>query len=494
MRVGARSPSTHRRRRLETVVRTLGGDVPPDETGLVRRFSELLADAEPSDVWLALAVLRAQLPLDAEVDSARRAIRLDGPRAAFAAHARATRNPLGRGQNLREVEVAVGEVLVDVHHTARTDLATGIQRVARQTVRRWDRDHPISLVGWTGDGRALRRLGPDERRVALLGGPVDQRRPADSTVVVPWRCTYVLPELAVEQPRTERILAMARHANSRTGVIGFDCVPLSSGETTAPGMGGAFAGNLAAVRHVDRVATISDAAALEYTGWRQMLTGTGLPGPHIAAVDLPVQAESASSSDVERARQRFSPDGLRVLLCVGSHEPRKNHLAVLEAAESAWRSGSRFRLVFVGGNSWGAADFRARLAEIQGRGRPVRTESALPDQELWAAYALARAVVFPSLNEGYGLPVAEALASGTPVITSNFGSMAQIARHGGALLVDPRDDDALGRAVRAVLEDDALHARLQREARELIPAGNWDDYADEVWGFLVDGVPAGTVA
>lgn len=485
-----RRRSAQRRRRLETVVATLGdGSVPTDEQALVHQFADLLQSAEPAATWLALAVLRAQLPLDGEVDAVRRAIRLDGPKVAFAEHARPPRNPLSRAAALREVEVAVGEVLVDVHHTARTTLATGIQRVARQSVRRWDRDHRVGLVGWTADGRALRRLTPAERRVALNGGDVVDEHIDQDHVVVPWRCTYVLPELAVEEPRTARILAMARHAGSRTGVIGFDCVPLSSGETTAPGMGGAFAGNLAAVRHVDRVAAISEAAAVEYSGWRRMLRGTGLPGPQITAIELPIHAEPVTADAVERARATLSPDGLPLLLCVGSHEPRKNHLAVLEAADDAWRGGSRFRLLFVGGNSWGAQEFMARLAELARQGRPVHATSALPDEELWAAYRLARAVVFPSLNEGYGLPVAEALAAGTPVVTSGFGSMAHIARHGGALLVDPRDDRSLAAALRAVLEDDALHARLAAEARQRTPLGSWDDYAEDVWGFLV-----GTVA
>ena len=87
---------------------------------------------------------------------------------------------------------------------------------------------------------------------------------------------------------------------------------------------------------------------------------------------------------------------------------------------------------------------------------------ALSDDLLWAAYRLAHCVVFPSLNEGFGLPVAESLACGTPVVTSGFGSMREIARHGGAILVDPRDDHDIAAGLRLMLTDRELHETLSR--------------------------------
>jgi glycosyltransferase involved in cell wall biosynthesis len=261
-------------------------------------------------------------------------------------------------------------------------------------------------------------------------------------------------------------------------------VPLTSPETTQLGFAGVFAGNLAAVRSFDRIATISQAAATEYSGWRAMLTAIGLTGPAIASVPLPVEGEEPTEEDLSEARARFLLDPLPLVLVVGSHEPRKNHLAVLHAAELLWREGVSFSLSFVGGNSWNSAAFSRRLTELQRGGRPVDTESRLSDGQLWAAYRLARCTVFPSLNEGFGLPVAESLAAGTPAITSDFGSMLEIAADGGALTVDPHDDHALADALRQLLTDDALHTRLHRAALAR-PPRTWDMYADEVWDFLV---------
>ena len=487
-KVDARSRRTSvARERLAVLVDALDPSPGPRTTEeLVAAASDLLASGDRGHVWLALAVLRASLPLDADVQRVSRAIQLDGSLPALRAALLPSRKLLERGRELRTVEVLQDAVLVDMQHTSHTALATGIQRVARQSAVRWAERHDVTLVGWTSDEQALRRLTPVEREVALHGGAgADQRPGPGDRVLVPWRCTYVLPELATEPRRTARMLALAAWSQSRTGVIGFDCVPLSSAETTAPGMAAAFANNLSAVRQMDRVAAISRAAAGEYDGWRRMLGAVGLSGPEVRPVMLPIEATAAGPDALAAARAELLVDDLPLVLCVGSHEPRKNHLAVLQAAEIAWRAGSRFSLAFVGGNSWGGDEFSREVARSRSAGRPVVTVSAISDDLLWGAYALARCVVFPSLNEGFGLPVAEAIATGTPVITSSFGSMAEIAAHGGALLVDPRDDEDIARALRSLVDDDEVHGRLAAQAAAA-PHTTWDDYAEQVWDFLVE--------
>ena len=122
---------------------------------------------------------------------------------------------------------------------------------------------------------------------------------------------------------------------------------------------------------------------------------------------------------------------------------------------------------------------------MQGAGRPVENFTVVDDDMLWSAFRLARFMVFPSLNEGFGLPVAECLAAGTPVLTSDYGSLAEIAEGGGALTVDPRDDDAVADAFARMILDDPLVARLRREAVARSPR-TWDDYAREIWHILRD--------
>lgn len=472
---------------LGQVVTTLTGEPAPESRdALLQSFEDLLTPADPSIVWLALSVLDAELATAEDVRRTVRAIRLDGVATAFGTDPGRTARTwlLGRGRR-PEVHVLSDVVLVDVDHTARTGLATGIQRVARETVRRWVRDHDeVRLVGWGQDHRTLRLLDVDERRKALTGEGTTRALASPPVVVVPWEAGYLLPELSSERTRNERIAALAQFARCRTGVIGFDCVPISTAETTAMGVSEAFATNLAAVRHMDHVSAISRAAATEYGGWRTMLPSVGSQGPEISADLLPIEAPAATPEHMAEAEEALTVPGLPMVLCVGTHEPRKNHLALLHASELLWREGLQFSLVLVGGRSWNDERFQQALAGARARNRPVETARTLSDDGLWAAYRLARFMVFPSLNEGYGLPVAEALACGTPVVTTGYGSMAEIAEDGGALLVDPRDDHSIADAMRTLLSDDEVHGQLAAAAAAR-PRRSWDQYAEQVWSALL---------
>jgi glycosyltransferase involved in cell wall biosynthesis len=480
-----------------TRVRLLAEALVPDSLSRATSDRDLLGVAAeavtaggPPEVWLALSVLRAEFPTRDLVIQIRRRLRFEHPAELLE---ELVRHPVRRGTfgsgGVRSVRVITGAVVVDVHHTARTGLATGIQRVVRKTIEQWETSHAIVLVGWGSTFGGLRELSGPERENALYGTNPHAKKPRTGEVTIPWRSTYILPELATERERVARIGALAEFSGNTTGLIGHDCVPLTSADTVGGGMGSAFAKNLVAVSRMDRVAATSIASLTEYEGWRRMLGGAGLTGPEIREIGLPRVAGDVSDAELKAARAVLVTPGLPLVLCVGSHEPRKNHLAVLQAAEQLWLAGREFSLVFVGGNSWGSGLFERQLARLSAEGRPVRAISAVTDGLLWSAYRLATCTVFPSLNEGFGLPVAESLAVGTPVVTSAFGSMQQIAAHGGALLVNPRDDEGIAAAIESLVFDASVNARLRAEA-STIPKRDWSDYATDLWGYLV---PAGTM-
>ncbi|MCU1424309.1 MAG: hypothetical protein JWM51_600, partial [Microbacteriaceae bacterium] len=203
----------------------------------------------------------------------------------------------------------------------------------------------------------------------------------------------------------------------------------------------------------------------------------------IQSVFLPDDAGHVTPAELETARDALTTEGMPLVLCVGSHEPRKNHLAVLAAAELLWKQGRQFSLAFVGGNAWGSEEFQWRLAALEDQGRPVRSVQKITDALLWGGYRVARCTVFPSLNEGFGLPVAESLAVGTPVVTSRYGSMREIAQGGGAILIDPRDDEDLARGLESALFDDEVNSRLRTEAARRAER-TWANYADDVWDYF----------
>ncbi len=472
--------------RLAELYRALGASHPPRQLKGPRDLGPALAGVvdlnDRGQIWLTLAVLSGVLPDTMTVTEVARRCQIEGAAALGTAVKQATTR-----QSIRwRVRVADGQTLVDLGHTVTTNLSTGIQRVARETARRWLRDHECVPVAWLPDFPAMRALTEAEHTSLISGIPTadDEQAPEpDVEVIVPWRGTYLLPELAAEPPRAERLQAMAETATVHTGVIGFDLVPITSAETTATGMAGVFARNLAAVRSFDAVATISGAAGDEYSGWATMLGAIGRTGPRISVASLPVEAPVPSPEALAAARAQFLVADLPMVLVVGSHEPRKNHLAVLHAAELLWRRDLEFSLSFIGGNAWGGGRFTDRLRALQDAGRPVDAAMRIDDATLWAAYRIAQFTVFPSLNEGYGLPVAESLAAGTPAITSQFGSMAEIASGGGALVVDPYDDHAIADAMERLLTDTDLHGRLVAETATR-PRRTWDDYATDVWDAL----------
>ena len=431
-------------------------------------------------VWLFLALLHDELPHSEEVARTARQLRLDGAASVLEATLGSREQPLPAGLGNR---VVAGATLVDLHHTSTSGIRTGIQRVTIETVCRWSSRAGVRLVGWHEDLSQLRDLTTEEHASFGLTSPGEP-----AAVLVPWHCAYLLPEVIDDRVRSARLAAMGKAGVVTFGAVAYDLIPVTGAETTSRGVPSTFASHLSVVKRASRVAAISSAAANEYVGFREMLAGQGLTGPEVCTVPLPVESVEVTSQDLVETEQSLDLQGRPLVLCVGTHEPRKNHLAVLHACEVLWRQGHDFVLGFIGSEGWKSAEFFATANALALRGRPVRVVSKAPEAFLWSAYRLARLVVFPSLHEGFGLPVAEAFACGTPVVTSDLGSLRELAEPGGALLVDPHDDAALAHAVARLLSDDALHAQLVTEARAR-PLRSWDDYADEAWAALT-GDPA----
>lgn len=166
--------------------------------------------------------------------------------------------------------------------------------------------------------------------------------------------------------------------------------------------------------------------------------------------------ESADSMAAVRHRYGL-PE--RYILSVGTIEPRKNLTSLLEAYHNLKKGRSESGLVIVGKKGWLYADFFRRLHEL-GLEDEVLFPGFVPDDDLPAFYSAADLFVFPSLYEGFGLPVLEALACGTPVVASNTASLPEVAGE-AALLVDPSSVEALVRAMLDVLNSSELRDDLR---------------------------------
>lgn len=176
-------------------------------------------------------------------------------------------------------------------------------------------------------------------------------------------------------------------------------------------------------------------------------------------------------------RARYGLYGPYVLF-VGLHEPKKNLPGLLAAVARLRRAGQwgPRTLVLAGDVGWGCPDLPRRAAAL-GLGDCVRWVGAVPDAWLPALYAEAEVFVFPSLWEGFGLPVLEAMAVGTPVVASTRGALPEVTA-GAAWLAEPAPAP-LAEALGQVLGDPALRARLSEAGRARAQAFSWARTAAE---------------
>ncbi len=179
-----------------------------------------------------------------------------------------------------------------------------------------------------------------------------------------------------------------------------------------------------------------------------------------------------------RARYRT---GEAYILCVGNLQPRKNLKTLIDAYVRLRRGDvTRHRLVLVGRQTWLHDDIFA-AARASGCADDLVFTGYVPQHDLVALYNAADLFVYPSIFEGFGLPPLEAMACGTPVVTSNTSALPETVGD-AALTVDPLDADALARAMATVLSDDAVRARFAALGLRRARAFSWDTTARIVLG------------
>ncbi len=192
---------------------------------------------------------------------------------------------------------------------------------------------------------------------------------------------------------------------------------------------------------------------------REVMDFLGWPAEKITAVHLGVSPQFAPASDIELepCLSRYGLGFKRYALCVSTLEPRKKIANLLQAYEclpAAVRE--QYPLVLVGGVGWLSDGLHATIERLAAQGW-LRYLGFVPEADLPALYAGAQAFVYPSIYEGFGLPVLEAMASGVPVVTSIFTSLPEVTQ-GAARLVDPDDIDALSLGIHTSLCDEGWRA------------------------------------
>ena len=166
----------------------------------------------------------------------------------------------------------------------------------------------------------------------------------------------------------------------------------------------------------------------------------------------------------------------KVILNVGAIQKRKNIARLVEAFE---RLAPPWQLVLAGSHGYGAGEILARIEKSRARDR-IRVTGYVSPEELAGWYARAAVFAFPSLDEGFGMPLLEAMAAGVPVIASNRSALPEVAGD-AALLVDPEDSEALGQALGELSVNGDLCRELARRGIARAQTFTWEKAVRETW-------------
>jgi glycosyltransferase involved in cell wall biosynthesis len=231
-------------------------------------------------------------------------------------------------------------------------------------------------------------------------------------------------------------------------------------------------------RHAARIATVSEFSR------KDIVTTYRLPKEKVVVTYNGVNANfnpSPNRSDeAVLIRQKYGI-ARAFILTVGSLQPRKNLVRLIRAYSQLRTQYPEFgeQLVIVGRKLWLHDEIFKEVKE-QRWSKDVILTGYVPEEDLPALYRAARAFAYPSFFEGFGLPVLEAMACGTPVVTSNLSSMPEITGE-GAMLVDPFEEQTIAAGLYCVVTDESLRYRLREDGLLQAQRFTWRNTAEKTF-------------
>jgi glycosyltransferase involved in cell wall biosynthesis len=347
-------------------------------------------------------------------------------------------------------------VAIDTRKIHDFGIGTYIRNLLRQLAR-IDRDTEYVLLCREPDLGIAAQLGPNFRSVREPSPNYSLRE----QIHVPWVLRRERPDV---YHAPHYVLPAA--VRCRSVVTIHDCIHLMFPQYLPNRMAYAYAraSMWAAARRSDRILTVSEASK------RDILSLFNVKPEKIVVVYNAIDehfSATPSEEHVARIRERYQLDH-KFVLYVGNIKPHKNLVRLIEAFSELRRTHDDLKLLIIGDEISKLPALR-RAVHRHKLHKYVRFLGYLKDDTLTVLYRLASVFVFPSLYEGFGLPPLEAMASGTPVVTSNVSSLPEVTGD-AAVLVDPYDVDSIGDGMRRILDDPRLAEELRlkglKRARE----------------------------
>ena len=363
----------------------------------------------------------------------------------------------------------MGRIFVSATHTARSKTKSGVQSVVCGLLWGLSKQSipfcTVEWIPWRNALSPLKRTGCERLGLDHSAESLSRKQLSGS-----W---LVLPEVMYRR-KQNRVIRHALKKRMRVAAIPYDAIPVSHPELVRREAAKYHAEYLKALCDVDLIVAISNSVAEEF---RSFVEKHRLRPPPVRVCSLPTEViaqERAVAKHVE------SPEALNIL-CVSTLEPRKNHQTLLEAFDLACAAITRPQLnLHLAGDRHRDAEFIVDQVEAAMKRNPkVMWHGRVTEEQLSNLYRECDFTVYPSVLEGFGLPIGESLWHRRPCICADFGVMAETARGGGCVTADVRNPEKLRDAVVSLATKPDLRQRLLDEI-ERRPMKTWAEYAAEL--------------
>lgn len=359
---------------------------------------------------------------------------------------------------------------------------TGIQRVNRQLAKQLiQQGRRLVPLKWNDSSNRIDLASPEDLEcLEKWNGPdrnswyqkFDLENESEDA-------TYLMVDLPLNRPLDvqQRVIDAFKSRHIKCAAIFYDAIPYKLSNIYPLNFTNAHKEYMTMLDQMDSVFSISETsnsdllAFLNTTSTRELLLEKRLKVVALPA-EFPVRKRSFNPID-------HSSD-LCTILTIGTVEPRKNHVGLLKAFLAAeTQSKRKLKLVLIGSSDTFDHELSGKVEALIAQSKNIVWIKNANDKILAQQYLEADFTIFPSIEEGFGLPIVESLWFGCPCICANFGQMMELAASGGCLSVDVKDFEKFSEAILLLANDQDLYQKLKLQiSRRYFKT--WDDYSSEI--------------
>lgn len=389
------------------------------------------------------------------------------------------------------------KILLDATGSCRPAFQTGIQRVVRNLFRELEAKAEVKAIFWSSRSASYRLM--DDKRQRYLRDPfapspttqtqrifrkvidffgLPQERALNPIYLTEARCDVFLEPEIYSDERFIYLCNSAKRMKCPKVALFYDAITWLHPEWSSSDRQKQFGEYLRSLVHFSKVICISEQSSADLKKfWSD----------HNISGRAEILVEPLPANGIPVLSKSLKPPIRPQILCVGTLEPRKNHMTLLAAMEKLWEKGRPFdhvKLVLIGRSvSWAKPNPVQAIKTLQQKGHPIEWLGTVDEARLAERYHACHFTVFPSLMEGYGLPIVESLLYGKPVICGADGAIGELSKGGGCLTTNCSDPTTLAEAIQRLLQDNNLHTDLAQQACSR-SFRTWEDYSSAIFSHL----------